>query len=129
LIVIMEAFPLIYFMILIILAEAVGSFRKCRWWGAFLILIILTPVLGIPLILLFPRLKKAYCIKDYHSFHAGVAYRFRVVEENYSAKKFVVVNDNEETLSEYEFTEYFVPVESRREYMRRRKADGKTGYR
>jgi hypothetical protein len=33
----------------------------------------------------------------------------------------VVVNEKEETLSEYEFTEYFVPVESRREYMRRRK--------
>jgi hypothetical protein len=55
--------------------------------GAFVFLIILTPVLGIPLILLFPRLKKAYCIKDYHTFHAGVAYRFRVEEENHSTKK------------------------------------------
>lgn len=124
----MEAFPLIYFMILFILAEVFGSFRKCRWWGAFFILTFFTPILGIPFILLFPRLKKAYCIKDYHSFHAGVAYRFRI-EEEHSTKKFVVVNDNEEVLSEYEFTEYFVPVESRKEYLRRRKAAGKIGYR
>lgn len=125
----MEAFPLIYFMILIILAEVFGSFRKCRSWGAFIILILFTPILGIPFILLFPRLKKAYCIKDYQSFHAGVAYHFRIEEDSHSSKKFVVVSDNEEILSEYEFTEYFVPIESRKEYLKRRKADGKTGYR
>lgn len=125
----MEAFPLIYFMVVVIMAEAMGSFRKCGWWGAFLLLFFLTPILGIPLILLFPRHPKAYCIKDYLCFHAGVAYRFKKDKQINSIKPYIVINDREERLSEYEFTEYFIPVESYGAYMRRRRADGKTGYR
>lgn len=119
----MELIPILYIVALAILADVTGSFRKIGGFSAFWVMFFLTPFIGLPIVLLFPRLKKAYCLKDYKPFHAGIAYRFKILEEGYGGKV-AVVNDREVVLSMYEFTEYFAVVESRKAYNKRRQADG-----
>lgn len=120
---VVELIPIIYIVALAILADVTGSFRKIGGFAAFWIMLFLTPLVGWPIVLLFPRLKKAYCLKDYKPFHAGIAYRYKVLTEGIGGNV-AVVNDREVLLSMYEFTEYFAVVESRKAYNKRRQADG-----
>jgi len=119
----MELFPILYLVALGIVADYFGAFRTIGTTGAYVLMLFLTPLLGVPLVLLFPRLPKAYCLQDYKNFHAGIAYRFRKVMTG-NTSTYLIVNDITIGISEYEFTEYFALVESRRAYKKRRKEDG-----
>jgi len=120
----MEVVPVLYIVGIGILADVLGSFRTIGGFGAFWVMFFLTPILGAPIVLLFPKLSKAYCFKDYKDFHAGVAYSYKLLEEQGKPVIYEVVDDTRVKISEYEFSEHFVIIESRREYKRRRKADG-----
>jgi hypothetical protein len=50
----MEVLPFIYLLFIGLLADVIGSFRRIGRIGAFIILALFTPMLGIPILLLFP---------------------------------------------------------------------------
>jgi hypothetical protein len=102
------------------MADVIGSFRTIGRIGAFFVLLLFTPFLGIFIILAFPALPKAICLHDYQSFHAGITYRFK--RRVWRGKPYVVVvNDVDVVLSPFEFTEYFAVVETRKQYLRKKK--------
>jgi len=116
----MEILPIIYLFFLGLMADVIGSFRTIGATGSFFILLFLTPILGLPVILLFSKLPKAICMQDYMGFHAGITYRFktRPIQE---IEHYVVVNDENVVLSSFEFSEYFAVVETRKQYLRKKK--------
>ena len=59
-------------------------------------------------------------MQDYMSFHAGITYRFRT-RTIQDIEHYVVVNDENIVLSSFEFSEYFAVVETRKQYLRKRK--------
>ena len=103
-----------------LMADVIGSFRTIGRVGAFLALLFLTPFLGLLVIFAFPALPKSICMQDYHGFHAGITYRYK--KRIWRGKQyFVVVNDVDVVLSSFEFTEYFAVVETRKQYLRKKK--------
>ena len=116
----MEAIPFIYLLCMILLADVIGSFRTIGRVGSFFILALFTPFIGIFIILAFPLLPKAICMQDYEDFHAGITYRFK--RRIYRGREyFIVVNDVDVRISAFEFTEYFAVVETRKQYLRKKK--------
>jgi hypothetical protein len=116
----MEVLPLIYLFFIGLMADVIGSFRSIGRIGAFIALLFFTPFFGLMIIYAFPGLPKAICMHDYQSFHAGITYRFK--RRNWRGKQyFVVVNDVDVVLSQFEFTEYFALVETRKQYLRKKK--------
>ncbi len=116
----MEALPFIYLFFIGLVADVIGSFRRIGRIGSFFILLVFTPFFGIPLILICPRLPKAICMQDYLSFHAGITYRFKRRFRR-GIPYFVIVNDVDVRISAFEFTEYFAVVETRKQYLRKKK--------
>lgn len=116
----MEVLPFIYLFGIGLLADVIGSFRYIGRIWSFFILLVFTPFLGLPILLLTPRLPKAICLQDYNGFHAGITYRFRHKEWK-DKDYFIVVNDVDVVLSAFEFSEYFAVVETRKQYLRKKK--------
>lgn len=112
--------PLIYLFFIGLLADIIGSFRTIGRIATFFVLLAFTPFIGILIVLAFPRLPNAVCMKDYLQFHAGIAYRFR--RKHFKGTDyFVIVNDSDVIISSYEFSEYFAVVETRKQYLRKKK--------
>ena len=116
----MEILPLIYLFLIGLMADVIGSFRSIGRIGAFFALLFFTPFFGLLIIYAFPGLPKSICMQDYQGFHAGITYRFK--RRTWRGKQyFVVVNDVDVVLSQFEFTEYFAVVETRKQYLRKKK--------
>jgi hypothetical protein len=116
----MEVLPLIYLFFIGLMADVIGSFRTIGRIGSFFALLFFTPFFGLLIIYAFPSLPKAICMHDYRSFHAGITYRFKT--RVWRGKPYVVVvNDVDVVLSPFEFTEYFAVVETRKQYLRKKK--------
>lgn len=67
----------IYLMVCVIAAVAVGYERTIGFVPALLLCLALTPIAGVGVCLLFKRLPKACCMKDYRHFSTGKTYYFR----------------------------------------------------
>lgn len=116
----MEMLPFIYLLFVGLMADVIGSFRTIGRIATFFIFLAFTPFLGIFIVLAFPRLPNAVCMADYLNFHAGIAYRFR--RRHYKGRDyFIMVNDTDVIISSYEFSEYFAVVETRKQYLRKKK--------
>jgi|SRR5688572_3726232 len=116
----MEVLPFIYLFFLGLMADTIGSFRIIGATTSFFILLVFTPLLGLPIILMCPLLPKAICMHDYMGFHAGITYRFKTKTIR-DIEHYVVVNDVDVTISSFEFSEYFAVVETRKQYLRKKK--------
>lgn len=112
--------PLLYLFFIGLMADVIGSFRTIGRMATFLILVVFTPLFGMLIVLAFPRLPKAVCMQDYLNFHAGITYRFRRKHFR-GIDYFVMVNDTDVIISSYEFSEYFAVVETRKQYLRKKK--------
>ncbi len=116
----MEVLPFIYLLFIGLIADVIGSFRRIGRIGSFIILLLFTPFLGIFIIMAFPLLPKAICLQDYKSFHAGIGYRYKRRIRR-GVVYFIIVNDVDVAISSFEFTEYFAVVETRKQYLRKKK--------
>ena len=116
----MEVLPFIYLFFIGLLADVIGSFRRIGRIGTFFIFLVFTPFIGIFIVLAFPLLPKAICMGDYKSFHAGITYRFKTRTWK-GVKYIIIVNEVDVAISTFEFTEYFAVVETRKQYLRKKK--------
>ncbi len=94
-----------------IVADVFGTPRWIGFWVSFILLMLFTPLIALPIMFLFPKYPKAMCTKDYKRFETGVAYTF----EKISGKGIIyyyVHNGYRIKLSRYEFEEYFLPIQN-----------------
>jgi hypothetical protein len=105
-------------MVCIIAAVAVGYERKIGFGLSLLLCVALTPVIGVVISLLFPRLPKACCMRDYRDFSTGRMYYFRKKERNGSTW-YYVQHASAQKLSPAEFDKYFSVIVNNPDFIER----------
>lgn len=93
-------------MVCAIVATAVGYERSLGFGFSFLFCVLLTPVVGSLVCLLFKRLPKACCMKDFGDFSTGVTYRFKKKLRNGNAY-YYVQHAITHRFAEADFNKYF----------------------
>jgi hypothetical protein len=91
------------------LADVFGSPRWIGFWISFILLMLFTPIIAMPIIYLFPKFPKAMCIKDYMRFQTGISYTFEKISGE-GIVYYKVHNGYRIKISRYEFEEYFSPL-------------------
>ena len=96
-------------MVCIIAAVAVGYERRIGFFLSLLLCVALTPVVGALVSLLFPRLPKACCMKDFRDFSTGRMYYFSKKVSN-GETWYYVQHASAQKLSAAQFDKYFSVV-------------------
>lgn len=109
----MEFIPIIYIFICYLVASALGSIRLIGVSISFIINLFLTPALGSLIILMFPKLPKAYCIIPYENFDVGESYYYRVFLKPDRRLKVSVFNGDQYDLDKEDFNFHFSVVTSK----------------
>lgn len=111
-------------MVCIIAAVAVGYERKIGFFLSLLLCVALTPVIGTAVSLLFPRLPKACCMRDYKDFSTGRMYYFRKKEHNGNTW-YYVQHASAQKLSAEEFNKYFSVIVNNPDFIERQQGFSK----
>lgn len=93
-----------------------GYERVLGFGFSFIFCLVLTPVLGIPISLLFKKLPVACCMHDYRDFSTGTCYHFRKKYRN-GQWFYFVQHASTHTFSDVVFNKHFSIVVKDREHI------------